>query len=242
MIPDTKRFLVLAGSVLLGACAANAETLTINVMDEQNRGVRSRVLYKTAPPPSVLGDTDNQGKLVRSHDCVAGQVFSARPFDIGSYFESFDEPCKADVILRVISRQTPKGMAVQFRIEPFIFTDGSPGIILYKGVVTTRASEILHENDARPSCSVEVNPIVEQKAFKIDNTSWKVVAGNEVSPSAIFAGPGWTQSKSVLLPYDCGTSRSRIQNLGANAATELSRGLIDPKLSVPNSMHTLGLQ
>lgn len=240
MILDMLRPFGLPALLLLVASAAKAQTLTINVMDEHNKGVRSRVLYKiTAPPPSVLGDTDNQGKLVRSQNCVAGQVFAARPFDIGSYFESTEEPCKSQVTLRVISRQTPKGPAVQFHMETIKFADGSPGVIIYKGVVTTNASDT---PTASPACSVEVNPIVEQKAFKTGSDSWEVSAQNEVDPSAILSGSGWSQSKSVLLPFDCGTSGSRIQTLRTNAATELSGRLTSSGISLPNSLRTLGLQ
>src|SRR5258708_11028195 len=116
----------LPALLLLVASAAKAQTLTINVMDEHNKGVRSRVLYKiTAPPPSVLGDTDNQGKLVRSQNCVAGQVFAARPFDIRSYFESTEEPCKTQVTLKGICRQTPKRPAVQFHLGTVKSSHGS---------------------------------------------------------------------------------------------------------------------
>jgi hypothetical protein len=240
MIPDALRRGLLVTLLLLGTNLANAETLTINVMDEQNRGIHSRVSYKiAAPPPSVLGDTDNQGKLVRSHDCTPGQVFTARPYDIGSYFESTEEPCKAEVTLRVISRRTPIGPAVQFRVESIKFPDGSPGVIIYKGVVKTRASEFF---SGVVSCQVEVDPVVEQNAFKTDSASWKAVARNEVSASEIFSGPEWTKSKSIILPYGCDASGSRIQALGADTATELSRRLVDSMVFAPHSMRTLGLQ
>jgi hypothetical protein len=240
MILDTLRPCGLAALLVLAASTVKAETLIVNVMDERNRGVHSRVLYKiTAPPSSVLGDTDNQGKLVRDHSCVAGQVFTARPFDIGSYFESPEEACKSQVTLRVISRQTPRGPAVQFHVETIKLTDGSPGVIVYKGVVTTNASDTAM---GVASCSVEVNPVVEQRAFKTGSGSWEALAGNEVNPSAILSGSGWPQSKSVLLPFDCGTSRSRIQVLRTDAATELSRRLTSSGISVQNSLRTLGLQ
>jgi hypothetical protein len=239
MIRKTLHSFFLAVPLLLGGSATDAATLTINVMDEQNRGVRSRVLYKISTPPSVLGDTDNQGKLVRSHDCGTGQVLSARPFHIGSYFESTEEPCKPQLTLRVLSRQTPKGSAVEFRIENIKFADGSPGVITYKAVVATRASDTA---TAVASCAVNVDTVVEQQAFKIDDASWKAVARKDVDPTEILLGTGWAAPKSVLLPFPCKASGPRIQILGGDAATELSRHFSNSLISVPNSLRTLGLQ
>jgi len=226
MIPDALRRGLLVTLLLLGTNLANAETLTINVMDEQNRGIHSRVSYKiAAPPPSVLGDTDNQGKLVRSHDCTPGQVFTARPYDIGSYFESTEEPCKAEVTLRVISRRTPIGPAVQFRVESIKFPDGSPGVIIYKGVVKTRASEFF---SGVVSCQVEVDPVVEQNAFR----------------PTVLPGRRWLGTKSVQVKFSRGRNgRSPSQSFFPTAAMRLDRVFKrSERIPLPNYRADLSIQ
>ena len=84
------------------------------------------------------------------------------------------------------------------------------------------------------SLPVEVDPIVEQKAFKTDSASWEPVARNEVNAGEIFSGTEWTKSKSIILPYGCDASGSRIQALGADTATELSRRLVNSMVYAPN--------
>ena len=106
MIPEMLRLFIIWSLLLEATAAISAETLTIKVMDEQNKGVYSRVLYKAAAAPSVLGDTDKEGAMVTNYACGAGQVLAARPFDTASYFNSNDEPCRSEVTLTRIPRMT----------------------------------------------------------------------------------------------------------------------------------------
>ena len=228
MIPKLASLCLFAAAALLDAAIVRGDTLTVRVMDEQNRGVHSRVLHRIAADPSVLGDTDTQGNLTRSYQCASG-VLIARPFDIGSYFESRDQPCNADVTLRVIRRQTPKGLAIQFRLEDTLLADGSHGFVTYKGLLETKITEISNNK-----CEVRVGALVEQTAFKAQGTplskdagTWTELGRRYVDPHKIFiydrAKVGnWEQVKTVVFPYDCTASSSRIQGVRTEAARDLS--------------------
>jgi len=214
-----------------------ADKLTVVVLNEKNKGIQSRVVYKAGPAPAVLGDTDEHGALTKEYSCKVGEVLAAKPFDKGSYFESTEEPCQSKVTLRVLSRQTPKGFAIDYRIEKINLPDGSPALITYKGLISTKTAPI--QNSA--GCAVDVNSRVQQQLYKIDGPNWTFVTANEVDPSSLFADLDGSV-KSVALPFRCGESGSRVEKLNAEAAGNLSRNFATGKLSVPNSLQSLGLR
>jgi hypothetical protein len=213
-----------------------ADTLTVTVLNEQNRGIRSRVVYLSGPTPQVLGDTNDEGALTKDFSCASGQLLSARPFDKGSYFESSDEPCQPKITLRVVSRQNPKGYAVNFRIEKTKLPDGSQAVITYKGFVSSATSPIPN----RDGCAIDVNSVVEQQVFKVDGNAWTPLKSNVVDSSSLFIDMAATPKKSVLVPFGCNAAQSRADGLNAVAADSLSKHLSNAPLSVQYSLESLG--
>jgi hypothetical protein len=195
-----------------------AEPLTITVLNEQNKGIRSRVVYKSGPAPQVLGDTNDQGALIKDFACTDGQVLSAKPFDKGSYFDSTDEPCQPKMTLRVLSRQNPKGYAVNFRVEKTTLSDGSPAVVTYKGFVSSTTAP----TPGRDGCAVNINSVVEQQLFKVDGIAWKPLKSSVVESSSLFGDP---IKGSVLVPFNCNAAQSRVETLNAVAADKLSKHL-----------------
>ncbi|UPK02015.1 hypothetical protein [Bradyrhizobium sp. 170] len=233
----TKHLAMIIFGMTCGLTPSFADTLTVTVLNESNKGIRSRVVYKSGPSPAVLGDTDENGALTKEYSCKSGEVLAARPFDKGSYFESTDEPCQSKVTLRVLSRQTPKGFAINYRIEKINLPDGSPALITYKGFISTKTAAI--PNSA--GCAVDVSSSVQQQLYKIAGSEWTLVTRNEIDPSSLFTGLD-SSAKSVFLPFGCGESSSRVEMLNADAAGNLSRYLATGNLSVPNSIQSLGLR
>lgn len=229
--------LLVSGSLVMFSTLSVAETLTVTVLNEQNKGIRSRVIYKTGPVPAVLGDTNADGALTKDFSCTSGEVLSAKPFDKGSYFESTGEPCQSKVTLRVLGRQNPKGFAVNYRIEKIDLPDGSPAVIAYKGFVNTTAAA-----SGNSACAVDVSSKVQQQVYKVEGGTWTPVQSNEIDPSTLFFDVTTSFDKPVLLPYTCNASSSRIQMLNADAAGVLSGRLASGKLSVSNSLQSLGLK
>jgi hypothetical protein len=235
----TRYFLLIACVMFCGLFITKgfADTLTVTVLNESNKGIRSRVVYKAGPSPSVLGDTDENGALTKDFSCKSGELLAAKPFDKGAYFESTEEPCQSKVTLRVLSRQNPKGFAINYRIEKINLPDGSPAVITYKGFVSTKTAAIPNSS----GCAVDVDSSVQQQVYKIDGSKWTFVVRNEIDPSSLFYDLE-SSAKPVLLPFGCGASVSRVEMLNADAAGNLSRYLATGKLSIPNSMQSLGLQ
>jgi hypothetical protein len=234
----SQRILLVCG-LLSGVLSATcfADSLTVTVLNEQNKGIRSRVVYKSGPAPQVLGDTNDDGALTKDYfSCVSGQLFSAKPFDKGSYFESTEEPCQPKITLRVLSRQNPKGYAVNYRIEKTNLPDGSPAVIAYKGFVSADTSPTPN----RDGCAVDVNSVVQQQVFRVDGNKWTLLNGNEIDPSSLFYDLATSPKKSVLVPYNCNAARSRVETLNAVAADNLSKHLSTGALSVQYSLKSLG--
>jgi hypothetical protein len=116
--------LVLMGTLSFWSRLAVADTVVVTVSDYENKGVQSRVMYTDGPSLSVLGDTDSQGVLNREYKCKDGQLIRARPSDIGSYFESKDEPCAVQMALKVVRRQTPRATAINYHSNNLNLTMG----------------------------------------------------------------------------------------------------------------------
>jgi len=198
-----------------------ADSLTVTVLNEQNKGIRSRVVYKSGPAPQVLGDTDDEGALTKDFSCASGQLLSARPFDKGSYFESTEEPCQPKITLRVLSRQNPKGYAVNFRVTKITLPDGTPAVITYKGFVSSSTAP----TSSRDGCAVNISSVVEQQLFKDDGSAWTPLKSNLIDSSSLFSDLETPVKNSVLIPFKCDAAQSRVETLNAVAADKLSKTL-----------------
>lgn len=216
----TSRAMLLVCSLLSIALSGKciADSLTITVLNEQNKGIRSRVVYKSGAAPQVLGDTNDEGALTKDFACTFGELLSAKPFDKGSYFDSTEEPCQSKITLRVLSRQNPKGYAVNFRIEKTTLPDGSPAVVTYKGFVSSTTSP----TPGRDGCAVNINSVVEQQVFKVDGSAWKPLKSNVIESSSLFDDP---IKSSILVPFNCNAAQSRVETLNAVAADKLSKHL-----------------
>jgi hypothetical protein len=131
----------------------------------ENQGKKS--LYLT-----LKNITDRTGEVPQPpRDCGKMRMLHARPFDSGSYFNSDPEPCAQKIILRVLSRQTPKGAAINYQIVPFTLPDGSPGVMTVKAALESKTSETSSEGRQR-QCQITLNAIADQHAFKIQGDTW----------------------------------------------------------------------
>jgi hypothetical protein len=233
-----RRLIALVCGIFCLATNCAAETLTVIVLNEKNKGIRSRVVYKSGSEAQVLGDTNDDDALTKDFACAPGKLISAKPFDKGAYFESTDEPCQRKVTLRVLSRQTPKGYAINWRIQDFTLKDGSPAVITYKGFVNSDIAPTA--NNA--GCAVDVNSAVQQEVFKVEGTEWTIVTKNVVDSSSLFYDLAKSPKSPIVVPYKCSEAQSRIQVLNASAASTLSQQLSTGSLSLSNSLTSLGLR
>jgi hypothetical protein len=241
MTRNLKRLIfVLFCALATAPCPLMADNLVIKVSDYENKGIQSRVMYKDGVTSSVLGDTDSQGVLNREYKCKDGQVMRAHPNDIGTYFESRDEPCGIQMVLKVVKRQTPRGIAaINFRVENIKFQDGSPGVIIYKPFFQTTTSEAVSTS----ACQVDINTIVDQEVFRQDNqSSWIPVKRGETSLSTIGAGMAKPDHQVVLLPSNCDTSAPRLRQLQDGTADSVTVALGRANIVIGQSIRELGLQ
>jgi hypothetical protein len=233
-------YLTVVCSLAIGTLSVKADTLTVAVLDESNKGVPSRVILTDGTAPSLLGETDQRGTLRRDHTCENRHVLKARPMDIGSYFESAEQPCNRKVTLKVVSRQTPKGKAFTYRSLMIRLPDGSDGVIVYRGVLETWT----RQSDAGGNaCDVTVRTVVRQAAFRIDGENWLPVQEGEVQPSAVFeqASVPAQAEQSVLFPFKCEQAIPRIQALQSSNATSMEQLFATAAISSAEALRALEL-
>jgi hypothetical protein len=232
--------LVLAIAPSLCPRVAAADTVVVKVSDYENKGVQSRVLYTDGPSLAVLGDTDLQGVLNRDYKCKDGQLIRAHPNDIGTYFESRDAPCAVQMDLKVVKRQTPRGIAINYRVEQLKFNDGSSGVIVYRPFFVTTTSE---HSDAAATCEVKLNTVVDQEVFRQDSpSSWTTVQRGEASPSTIGVAMTKPDNQVVLLPFGCNTATSRLQQIQNGTAESVVAAFGKANMATAQSLRVLGLQ
>lgn len=229
---------ILALILVCKSYDCSAENFKIKVLNEQNLGIKSRVVFKAEKTASILGDTDDQGDLKKDFVCSTGELLVARPFDSGAYFDSAGEPCKSDVILRVIRRQNPKGVALDYRIENLVLRNNQNAVIVYKGFVNT----VANPNANLLGCSVIINSVLKQELYKVDGVKWVALADNEIDPSAILSGIKVPDRAHVTFPEGCEASNTKIQTLEATAAMEFAKKLMSESPSIENSVKSLGFQ
>jgi hypothetical protein len=225
--------------VVLYSAAAHAQTMAIKVVDEGGNGVYSRVFYEDGSKPRPFWNTDQKGELQRPHACGQTKSLKARPFDAGAYFESVEEPCDVNVTLRVISRMTPKGWAINYQIAPFTLPDGSPGIITLKGAIETTTSDAVTGSSR---CEVVMEAVADQQAYKVQGDRWISLKQGFVSLSKVISGVTQPDTQSITLPYPCSATKDRVLTLQAAAADRVDKNLADGMVLTNETLRSLGLQ
>lgn len=119
---------LLAAIAILNDASAQEGRVKVTVVDESNRGISSLIYVKNSVSRIRLGQTDEQGRLEKPYQCNTGNTVYAEPQDRGSYFDSKEEDCRPELTLRVLQRQTPRGVANDFTIKTFtaLMANGAP--------------------------------------------------------------------------------------------------------------------
>lgn len=148
----------------MNPCACFAQGIAIKVMDEKNTGIYSQVFYEEQTTPRPFWTTDQKGELQKPSPCGKTHSLKAHPFDSGTYFDSLEVPCTTKITLRVVSRSTPKWTAINWKLEPIKFSDGSPGVIVLKAGLETSLNDQLDSQQ----CEVTLNAVANQEAYRVD--------------------------------------------------------------------------
>jgi hypothetical protein len=199
---------------IVAACAQASSGLaggmTIKVIDEHNKGVYSRVYYNDGTEPPPFWNTDQKGDVPQPPPtCGKMRTLHAHPFDSGAYFDSTEEPCASKVVLRVLSRQTPKGQAIKYEIFSVTLSDGSEGVLTVKAALD---SNFVNKSTAGVThCEVRLDASADQQLFKVDGETWKNVAETTTPFSNVFAGSDWPDTQTVTAQGPCTTAGRKAQ-------------------------------
>lgn len=199
--------------------------LQITVIDDNNTGVRSKVLIYKSPSTTpdnqiLLGETDDKGAYSDKYKCDRSHVIVAHPLNIGAYFRSSPMPCRQKVSIPVLRRFAFDGKALSGTTTAVILPDGSPGLVATWAYVETNAIETQAGGGGGSGtvCDVNVRPTFNSKIFQLDGDKLKVV-GTGDSTSAITAISGLAKTHSAIFPSNCTEAKGRIINLENAAAT-----------------------
>jgi len=212
----------------LSAAAAQPGNVTVKVLDESGRGVESRVYYynykQDANAQIPWAETNKDGVALIAGGCPPIASVRAHPLDIGSYFESRQEPCfKGSVVLRVFHKQTPIGVALKEIHTKVEFGDGTQGVAIFRMVLASSHSDIV----AKSQCEVSITPQVDTQVYLTSSDAWTAVQMPTRNPDVSkvlnqIEGVGRSlaadvSSVSVSLPFNCGVAESRINAVQASA-------------------------
>lgn len=222
----------IALACVLAACAHVASALaggiTIKVIDEHNNGIYSRVYYNDGTEPPPFWNTDQKGDVPQTPPtCGKTRTLHAHPFDSGAYFDSTEEPCAARVILRVLSRQTPKGAALKYEIFPVTLSDGSAGVVTVKAALDTNS---VNRSGFKivPHCDVHIYASADQQLFKVDGETWKSVKQTTTPFSYVFGGSDWPDVQTVTTRGQCDSTAGHgaLQQAAVKLSKSANKGAI----------------
>jgi len=225
------------------ATGAQADSIAIKVIDDNNSGVYSRVYYNDGTQPPPFSNTDQNGEVPKPPlTCGKMRTLHAHPYDTGAYFDSPEEPCGSKITLRVLSRQTPKGTAVEFKIVPVTLPDGLPGVITWKAALDSKLSDVNSGLFLGPECDVELYAYAEQQAFKVEGEKWVGLAQATTPFSKTFVGAKLPDQQTVRLLGACDEMNARLRTLKAGAADKLGKSVVKGSIKMNDTFRSLGFE
>jgi hypothetical protein len=235
--------LVITLASFAGVTAAYSSSFSIRVIDEHNNGVYSRIYYDDGTQPRPFLKTDQKGEVPDPpRTCGKMRTLYAHPFDSGSYFDSLEEPCKPpNVVLHVVSRQTPSGKAISYKIISFILPDGSPGVLTLKAALESTSSDTSKVRQT-PQCEVKFNAIADQHVFKVEGNNWITLKQGTTAFSNAFAGSLQPDTQTITLPYACDAAGGRVLSLQSGAADRLDKSVTNSAVMMNETLRSLGLE
>ncbi len=239
MIPKSP--IVFFGLLLATSSVAAADMLSIQVLDEHDRGIMSRVYYNDGSKSPSFWETDDKGVVVRSHACGNTRTLRARPRDTGSYFDSEEKPCaEPKVALRVLSRKTPLGYAFSSYTVAVKLQDGGDAVVTYRTALEADTADMF---TGIATCQVNLKAIVFQQVFKVQDDNWNWVPLKDLSTPLSKVVPGAEQpdNQTVALPFQCNGTEGRIQTLQSDAAKRLSKTFSQKPVLLLSSFEALGI-
>jgi hypothetical protein len=222
---------------MMHATRGYSQTLTVRVVDERDTGIYSRVFYEDGTQPRPFWNTDQKGEIQRPHPCGKTRTLKAHPFDTGTYFDSEELPCASKVILRVLKRETPKGLAVNFQIVPITLPDGSPGVVTVKAALAASSVEV-----DKTKCEITLQAIADQQAFKVDGDHWISIKRGSTAFSQVFGGALQPDLQVVTVPYGCAATGGRLMTLQERAVDRLDKSFLKGGVMTTESLRSLGIQ
>jgi hypothetical protein len=204
-------------AILIGLAPASGANLSVKVVDEAGQGVLSDVFYYDGSQPTPFKITDPPGIAKIPGDCKTIKSLKAHPHDTGAYFESPTIPCSSSVVLRVLSKNTPFGVALKAFEFKMKLPDGTPGVVILKAGIQSSATG---EGD---KCDVSVRTVVDQRTFRAVGDEWSEVKQQESANLSAESLSSDLPNYSVSLPFTCKSAEGRIRSLKTNAADEVIR-------------------
>lgn len=235
-----------AAACILSVTPGISETLKVVVRDQNNIGVPSAVyVYKTQASNEanrlVIGETNEQGIYIETHKCETTQIIKARPKSSGEYFES-TRPCKQEVAITVIRRDTPKGFAFNGNVTDVMLPDGSPGLMATWAFIDTNKGESKLSMQAGSTCDVKVLPRLDHKFFKVAGDKLVPFAAGETSSSQVLTNLKTTEHFSAIFPSSCSEAKNKILVLENSLATKIDGAFDSGALLNAKAVHIKPLE
>lgn len=158
-----------------------AETVKVQVLDVEKKGVKSTVFLSNMSNKVRLGKTNNTGQLTAQYSCKIGDLLKAYPEDRGSYFASEDVDCANSILLHVINRATPYGNADAVQVRTFVRAENGQQVtykIMARGLLKADAVNVKSRSISgiKTDCDVKIIPTSYVQVYRIENTgSWSQV-------------------------------------------------------------------
>jgi hypothetical protein len=223
---------VVAIVIALELGLVHAQTVSVKVLNEIGLGIESNVYYEAEKPPARWQLTDKNGITSVVGKCPTISSFRARPLDIGAYFESNPQPCSTNVVLRVLSKKTPRGIAFKALNYQFALPDGTQVV----GVVKFDVAPIAENNTSKAQCDVFLKTVTQDNFYQVVGDYWKEIDKSTIEPSAALTAQSMEAAMApslknslVSLPYSCENARSRITTLKAGREQDLLAEFKAPK-------------
>jgi len=205
-------------AILIALTPASGANLSVKVVDEVGQGVLSDVFYFDGSQPTPFKITDPPGFAKIPGDCTTIKSLKAHPHDTGAYFESHTLPCSSSVVLRVLSKKTPFGVALKAFEFKTKLPDGTPGVVTIKAGIESSATDI-----AGQKCDVSVRTVLDQRTFMTVGDEWSEVKKQDSANWSASSLSSDLPNYSVSLPFTCKSAEGRIRSLKTNAADQVIR-------------------
>jgi hypothetical protein len=142
-----------------------------------------------------------------------------------------------------LSRQTPKGWAVNFEIVPVTLPDGSDGVITWKAALDLESYDKGKLFGLYQECRVQLYAVSDQQAFKIINAdNWKSISQVTTPLSNSFASAKLPDEQTVTFPYRCAATEDQVRTLKAGAADLLYKSVSKDTIKLDETLRSLGFQ